>query len=364
MTAFPHLFEPYHLHDSLHLSNRIVMAPMTRSQSPQHTPTIAMAEYYARRARHGVGLIITEGVGTGHEHDLGVDTIPRLQGALALAGWQRVVDAVHDEGGKIMPQLWHLGGANPYGVAPSAVIHPTVTGTDTPPKPLSQSDIEAVIESYVIAARNAKQLGFDGIEIHGAHGYLIDQFFWSHTNQRDDEYGGSTIAERSRFAVELIQAVRTEVGHDYPIVFRFSQWKVGDYSASIADNPEALALWLMPLSDAGVDIFHASTRRFYQPAFAGSDLNLAGWAKKITGKPSITVGSVGLDTAFKDEQRDAAIESVGLDEVERRLAQGEFDLVAVGRALIANPNWAELVRNNAIDSISGYHEAMRHQPVY
>jgi 2,4-dienoyl-CoA reductase-like NADH-dependent reductase (Old Yellow Enzyme family) len=137
----------------------------------------------------------------------------------------------------------------------------------------------------------------DGVEIHGAHGYLIDQFFWEGSNRRDDEYGGD-LAGRSRFAIELIQAVRAAVGPDFPIIFRFSQWKQQDYTARLVQTPQALAAFLQPLSEAGVDIFHCSTRRFWEPEFDGSELNLAGWTRQLTGKPTITVGSVGLDGEF------------------------------------------------------------------
>lgn len=225
--------------------------------------------------------------------------MPRFYGEDALAGWKQVVDAVHAEGGRIVPQLWHVGSVRRLGVEPDA----SVPGYGPMEKAkdgkvlvhgMSKADIQEVIAAFAQAARDAQAIGMDGVEIHGAHGYLIDQFFWEGSNQRDDEYGGS-LANRSRFAVELVRAVRAAVGADFPIIFRFSQWKQQDYSARLVETPEGLREFLAPLVEAGVDIFHCSTRRFWIPEFEGSELNLAGWTRELTGKPTITVGNVGLD---------------------------------------------------------------------
>jgi len=200
------------------------------------------------------------------------------------------VEEVHEAGGKIFPQLWHVGSVRQPvkgtadekypSLGPSAVLHPGHQKGGTVPKEMTQEDINEIIQAFAEAAKNARNLGFDGLELHGAHDYIIDQFFWSVTNHRTDKYGGKTIGERTRFAVELIAAVRQAVGPDFPIVLRFSQWKIGDYKHKLATNPEELASFLLPLSKAGVDIFHCSTRRFHLPEFSGSSLNLAGWTKK------------------------------------------------------------------------------------
>ncbi len=211
---------------------------------------------------------------------------------------------------------------------------------------MTKQDIDDVIKAFADGAADAQRLGFDAVEIHGAHGYLIDQFFWEGTNQRDDEYGGS-LEKRSRFAVEIIEAVRDAVGPDFPILLRWSQWKQQDYNARLVDNPGDLETFLAPLCDAGVDIFHCSTRRFWEPEFDDSSLNLAGWVKKITGKPTITVGSVGLTADFIPEPGETTFkeaEPASLDELNNRMAADEFDLVAVGRAMIANAEWANLVK--------------------
>lgn len=220
-------------------------------------------------------------------------------------------------------------------------------------EPLSTAEIDEVIAAFAQAAADAVRIGFDAIELHGAHGYLIDNFFWEGTNQRDDKYGGS-LSKRTRFAVEIMEAIRGEIGDDFPVILRFSQWKQQDFEAKLAQTPEELEQFLSPLSDAGVDIFHCSNRRFWEPEFEGSSLNLAGWVKKITGKPTISVGSVGLTEEFVATYRDGSAEVAGIDELISRMEADEFDLIAVGRALLANPNWADKIRNNDMDSIETF----------
>ncbi|HCW0549924.1 TPA: 12-oxophytodienoate reductase, partial [Pseudomonas aeruginosa] len=221
---------------------------------------------------------------------------------------------------------------------------------------MSKADIQDVIAAFAQAARDAQAIGMDGVEIHGAHGYLIDQFFWEGSNQRDDEYGGS-LANRSRFAVELVRAVRAAVGADFPIIFRFSQWKQQDYSARLVETPEGLREFLAPLVEAGVDIFHCSTRRFWIPEFEGSELNLAGWTRELTGKPTITVGNVGLDGSEFLQffgKTDEVAQPASIDGLVERLDKGEFDLVAVGRALLVDPEWAVKVREGRIGDIKPF----------
>ena len=208
---------------------------------------------------------------------------------------------------------------------------------------MTEQDIADTILAFAQSAKNAKELGFDGVEIHGAHGYLIDQFFWHPTNQRTDQYGGQTLVARSRFATEIVRSVRGVVGPDFSISLRLSQWKLQDYAAKLATTPREMEAWLLPLSEAGVDIFHCSQRRFWEPEFDGSDLNFAGWAKKLTGKPTITVGSVGLTGEFVAAYAGQASEPASLDELLKRLERGDFDLVAVGRALLQDPLWAHKV---------------------
>jgi 2,4-dienoyl-CoA reductase-like NADH-dependent reductase (Old Yellow Enzyme family) len=358
------LFTPVTL-GKLSLRNRVVMAPMTRTFSPGNIPNDQSVAYYRRRAEGGVGLIITEGTTIDHIAASGYPNVPAFHGKDALAGWKKVVDAVHAAGGKIAPQLWHVGairrpGVNPGGDtpghSPSGMARPgKVTG-----HAMTQMDIADVVASFAKAAADAEAIGCDAIELHGAHGYLIDQFFWDGTNQRDDAYGG-TLADRSRFALEIVTAGRAAVSKDFPVIFRFSQWKQQDYGARLCETPQELKAFLMPLAEAGVDIFHCSTRRFWEPEFDGSDLNLAGWVRQLTGKPTITVGSVGLNADFLPEDGTAdfqAAEPASIDNLLDRLALGEFDLVAVGRALIANPDWANMVAAGKYSDLKAYEKGM------
>ncbi|MEP1447125.1 MAG: NADH:flavin oxidoreductase [Paraglaciecola sp.] len=351
------LFKPFSL-KSLSLKNRIAMAPMTRSFSPDGIPTEDVAGYYRRRAEGGTGLIITEGTTINDPVATMDGKIPQIHGQQPLAGWENVVQQVHAAGGKIMPQLWHVGMAR----NPSKAPHPELpsvgpSGLLAPGKqvsePLTVAQIHQLIEGFADAAADAKRIGFDGIEIHGAHGYLVDQFFWSGTNLRTDEWGGS-MANRGRFAVEIVKAIRAKTGPDFPIVLRYSQWKQQDYSARLAETPQILEEFLTPLSDAGVDIFHCSTRRYWEPEFAGSDLNLAGWTKKLIGKPTITVGSVGLNGDFFGAFAGEGSSTRSIDDLIERLDKGEFDLVAVGRAILQDPNWANKIRQGDIDKLEQY----------
>lgn len=345
------LFESFNS-DNLQLPNRTVMAPMTRGFSPKGVPGEDVVAYYRRRAEHNVGLIITEGTGINHPASVSGDSIPLFHGEASLEGWKRVVDQVHEAGGKIAPQLWHVGMTRKKGDKPNEEALPigpsglSLDG-DSVTEPLTEEEVEALVVSYAKAAAVAKRLGFDAIELHGAHGYLIDQFFWEQTNKRNDRYGGDLI-KRTRFAVEIIEACRREVGPEFPIIFRFSQWKMNDYQAKLAHTADELEQFLQPLVDAGVDLFHCSTRRFWEPEFEGSDLNLAGWTKKLTGKPVISVGSVGLSgefTSFTDA------ETTSLDGLIERLEKDEFDLIAIGRSLLQDPAWVEKVQKGQVDDL-------------
>ncbi|WP_327097507.1 NADH:flavin oxidoreductase [Nocardia vinacea] len=338
------LGRPFSVGD-LTVPNRIVMAPLTRYFSPDGVPDDDVAQYYARRAAAEVGLIITEGTLVDHPSSGTSDRVPRFWGEEALAGWCGVASAVHQAGGKIIPQLWHVGttrtdGAGPIRTAPP--VGPSGLALDGLPNgvALSTADIDDVIGSFARAAAAAQELGFDGLELHGAHGYLVDQFLWKRTNQRTDSYGGD-LASRVRFATEVVAAVRASVTPGFPVFFRLSQWKSGQFDARLADTPTELEAILSPLAEAGVDVFHASTRRYWLPEFEGSDLNLAGWARKLTGRASVTVGSVGLDKEFAGpDGRPTHSAVTGINGLLDRAERDEFDLVAVGRALIADPEWA------------------------
>ncbi|RPE71776.1 2,4-dienoyl-CoA reductase-like NADH-dependent reductase (Old Yellow Enzyme family) [Pacificibacter maritimus] len=353
------LFRPFD-HKGLSLKNRIVMAPMTRGMSPDGIPTDDVAGYYERRAEGEVGLILSEGTVIDRPASRNMPTIPFFHGE-ALEAWTKVIDKVHAAGGKMGPQIWHTGATQAGEWEPDVPVE-SPSGLRGPDMPrgaeMSEADIHATIAAFAQAAKDAKDRGFDVAELHGAHGYLIDEFFWAETNKRTDEWGGDTIEARSRFAVEVVKAVRAAVGPDFPIILRLSQWKEADFTAKLAATPEEMERWLMPLVEAGVDILHCSQRRFWEPEFPEIDgengLNFAGWAKKITGVPTISVGSVGLSSDFTTAFAGQGAEASALDKLVTRMEAGEFDLIAVGRALLSDPAWAAKVKRGAFSELKGF----------
>ena len=358
------LFTPFSV-KSLKLSNRVVMAPMTRAFSPDGTPGEDVAGYYARRAAADVGLIITEGTTIRRGGASDNPRYPNFHRPEALAGWGRVADAVHAAGGKIAPQIWHQGmmrkpGTGPSPEAPSdspsGITHKGKQVAEAP----SAAEVEDMVLAYADAAGEAAKLGFDCVEIHGAHGYLIDEFFWGVMNKRGDRYGGD-LPQRATFAADIIREVRKRVGPDMPIILRYSQWKQQDYTARLAETPAALEAFLKVFVDAGVDMLHVSQRRYWEAEFPEVDgeagLNGAGWAKKLTGLPTITVGSVGLNSDFIGAFQGEGSGQRSLDDLEERLDRGEFDLVAVGRALLQDPLWAQKVREGRLDELRDYDAA-------
>lgn len=366
------LIEPVRL-AGLDLPSRVVMAPMTRDQAPDGVLTTRSVDYYARRAAGGVGLIITEGTWIDHPAASSRNTIPRFYGADAEAAWGQVLAGVHAAGGRIFPQLWHVGATrrrDGKGFSPdTAPIGPSGLAFDPDSRSWRQTaaemtaaDIAAVINAFGDAAVRAQRLGFDGIELHGAHGYLIDQFLWPVTNQRRDGYGGA-FAQRLRFATEIVAECRARTGAGFPISFRFSDWKTDDYGASLFESPADLQLMVETLAAAGVDIFHCSTRRCYEPRFAGSPLSLAGWTRRLGGRPVICVGSIALTQAFdtKVEQQDRSAQYArsALQELRDMTERAEYDLAAVGRMLIANPDLVALLRADSPAAMRPYTPTMR-----
>lgn len=368
ITSLDPLFEPLTIR-GVTLANRLAMAPMTRSFCPENVPDDNVAGYYRRRAEGQAGLIITEAIGTDHESSvgdtgLGETDLPIFNGNEAVAAWRRVVDGVHDVGGKIFPQLWHQGpmrmpGSPPFvdavAFSPSGLYGDPdkaaeyylekakiLTAQDLPTP--TDSQVADVVASFGRAARQSVEAGFDGLALHGAHGYLIDAFLWGETNRRTDRWGGDAVA-RTAFAVEVVKACRRELGGDRPLIFRFSQWKQQDFRAKLAETPDELGAILGPLADAGVDLFDASVRYFNTAAFKGSDLSLAGWAKKLTGKLSGAVGGIGFNKGMYDTMSNADTPgSNNLDLVIKRLDAGEYDLVSIGRALLHDPHWIRRAR--------------------
>lgn len=341
---------------------------MGRAMSPDGLPPAAdYAAYYCRRVEAGVGLILTEATAIMHPAAAFADSTPIIGGP-AESAWTEIVGAVHRAGGRIAAQLWHAGANRLPGfgevgaMGPSGLFLPFQSSPDDPvddPMPfaaeMSEDDIEAVIESFADGVATAQRVGFDAAEIHAGHGFLIDQFLWDRTNRRTDRYGGSP-ENRLRFAVEVVRACRRRVGPDYPLLMRLSQFKISDYGARLAETPDAWARIVGPLADAGVDLFDCSQRRFWEPAFAGSELNLAGWTRKLTGRPVITCGSVGMARQWVEMDPSAGVD-VNLGNLSRLCAMldaGEVDLVCVGRSLLADPAWAAKVRAGRDDELVPY----------
>lgn len=357
------LFRPFTL-KTLSVPNRIVMAPMTRTKAVDGIPGAAQAEYYRRRAAGGVGLILTEGTVIDRPASRNHPGIPFFHGEAALAGWEEVARTVHAAGGRIGPQIWHTGSTRAGKWEPDTPVESPsgIIGPDNPRgRAMTEEDIADTVAAYASAAADAKRLGFDIVELHGAHGYLIDQFFWEGTNRRTDAYGGATIAERSRFAAEAVRAVRAAVGPEFPLSLRVSQWKQQDYAARLATTPDEMTAWLAPLVEAGADILHCSQRRFWEPEFPEIDgetgLNFAGWAKKLTGAATISVGSVGLDTEFLGAFRGQSSGGASLEGLVARMERDEFDLIAVGRILISDAEWAQKVAEGRLDNLGGFDAA-------
>ena len=350
------LFDPVEI-AGLNLPNRLVMAPMSRYFCPDGIPNAGVADYYRKRVEGGIGLILSEATYINHPSAECYAAVPRFHGA-ALDGWKTVIDAVHAAGGKMFPQLWHVGSFRQPGMAPD----PSMPGLgpsentnsaadgDAATRAMTEAEIADIIAACAQAAADAKRLGFDGVELHGAHGYLLDEFLWECTNRRTDQWGGDHVG-RMRFPVAVISAVRGAVGPDFPVSMRWSQWKQQDYRASLADTPAMLGEILRPLADAGLSILHCSIRRVWEPAFPDVDDKriMSSWVKELTGLPTISVGGVGLEqTGTK------ASAAASLDSLAGPLERGEIDLLAVGRAVLADSDWLRLVREGRASEGRGF----------
>ncbi|HIF9417447.1 TPA: alkene reductase [Photobacterium damselae] len=325
------MLTPIELAPNLTLKNRIVMAPMTRSMADDDlNPTIAMAEYYAKRAE--TGLIVTEAtivspLGQGYPNT------PGLYNESQIQHWQQVTDRVHQQGGKIFVQLWHCGriahsiylnGDKP--IAPSAVSFvgrvPRTDGLQyEEPRAMTDMEIERVIQEFAQAAANAKLAGFDGVEIHGANGYLIDQFLHWETNQRTDQWGG-TPENMGRFLFRVIEAVQKEIDH---VGLRLSpvgylhmalnekDREVSDYVLKKLNDYDLVYLHNGAFDDVKYDYIDGTVTQYMRRHYQG----------KVVGNGSYTP-----------------------DIAEQVLEQKDADLVAIGRPLIANPDYVEKLKNH------------------
>ena len=341
------------------LPNRFVMPGMQRQWCDNGTPQPRLAQYYRRRVEGGVGLIITESCAVDHPSSTQVPLFTRITDA-TMDAWAECFAAVKTAGGRMFMQLWHEGairkegGDGPYSSYPTLSPSGLIRAGKSNGRAATAEDLESIKDAFVRGALAAQQIGADGIEVHACHGYLLDQFLWAETNRRTDGYGGDDIRARVRFPAEIVRAIRNAVGPELIISFRFSQWKEVDYEARIAPTWQDLQLMLSELRTSGVDIFHASARRFWIPEWPNSDLGIAGWTKSLTDAPVIAVGSVGLDidvmeNFFGKEAQPTG--ETGLRELLRRFNNAEFDLVAVGRGHIGDPDWVRKIAQGQYSDI-------------
>lgn len=323
-----------------------MMAPMTRLQCEGGVAGASVRNFYLRRASAGVPFIMSEGITVDHRSASPNVNAPSLSTIAQRESWSKLLAGIHDAGAKMGCQLWHSGTIRkpdeaPHSGTPNFVIS---AEEDSAEPAATEEDIQDVADAYVRTAKFAIEVGFDALEIHCAHGYLLDLFLWGQANKRTDFWGGSTPAERSRFPLEVVRQVRAAVGNEVPIFARFSQWKQQDFEARLWRNPAELESVMGAFDASGVDIFDCSLRRFWEPEFEGSDLNLAGWVKKLVGKPTVAVGSVGLTGDFMTAFLSEGAEVAKIDALRSRLERSEFDLIAVGRALMNDPLWLSKIR--------------------
>ncbi len=337
------LFTPITLNKTT-LRNRWVMPAMQRGMCEAGAPTADLAAYYARRAQGGVALVIGESAAIDHPSATVQPTSARLTRD-THDGWARCVDAVRGHGGEMLLQLWHEGAMRTDGQALSAsgLAHP---GKESG-RAATLGELAEIRDGFVRSALIAQAIGACGVEVHAAHGYFLDQFLWHGSNLREDGYGGADIAHRARFPAEIVAAIRAACGPDFLISLRFSQWKEVDFAARVAPTPADLATMAAMFRQAGADVLHASTRRFWEAEWQGDKRNLAGWTRQAFGGPVITVGSVGLDTdvmtVFMEGVDPGARVAEAIGDLAQRMAQQEFDMVAVGRALIGDPDFVAKV---------------------
>jgi 2,4-dienoyl-CoA reductase-like NADH-dependent reductase (Old Yellow Enzyme family) len=318
------------------LRNRLAVAPMTRvSAAPDGVPTPEIADYYAEFAAGGFGLIVTEGTYPDTEHSQGYLNQPGLATEAHVAGWRAVTRRVHEAGGVMIAQLMHAGAlsqANPHRtgtVGPSAVqphgeMMPEYGGSGPWPVPaeLGVRDLERIVGGFVAAALRAREAGFDGVEIHAANGYLLDQFLTDYTNRRTDAYGGS-VANRVRLTAEVVGAVRAAVGSEFLVGVRLSQTKVNDFEYRWPGGRREAETIYTALADAGAGYLHIASegRAFLETAVLDGGCTTTALARSTTGLPVIANGGM----------HDPRL-------AEQVLTDGHADLLAVARGALANPD--------------------------
>lgn len=322
--------------------------------------------YYLDRVNGGMGLLISEGVII--DHDAGyVDIGEMHMRPDTYDGWARLGEVIKGAGGHFLLQLWHPGAVRMDGqgrypdiapISPSGIFNGEPRG-----RAITEQDLEDLTAGWVAGAVAAQEAGLDGVEIHMAHGYLLHQFLWHEMNRRTDGLGGDGMADRLKFPLRVLQAVRAAVKPDFIISCRVSQWAEWDYDAKIARTPEELETLIRALDAGGADMLHMSTRYFHNPEWP--DLHptrtLSGWVKEFTDLPVVTVGSVGMNvdlmqTLYSDRDELQTIES-SVAELLPLFEDGQFDLVAVGRASIGDPELVTKIRDGRFDEIRPFTRA-------
>ena len=336
-TQTEQLFQPVKLANT-ELKNRLAVAPMTRvSALDDGCAGGLMADYYAGYAAGGFGLIISEGLYTDKAYSQGYYLQPGLSDDQQAASWQPVLSAVHARGAKLIAQLMHAGGLSQFNAYREASAAPSAVqplgeqmgfyygeGRYAVPREMTVADIDEAIQGFVAAAVRAKQAGFNGVELHGANGYLLDQFLTVYTNQRHDEFGGS-LTNRLELLKRLILSVREAVGAQFLLGVRFSQKKVNDTEYCWPEGEAAAQQIFRLVAECGADYIHTTEPRLDAPAFEGS-ASLAALARKFSGLPVIANG--GVDTA----------EDAGF-----MLESEQADVISLGKAALANPDWPQRV---------------------
>ncbi|PAF16314.1 oxidoreductase [Terribacillus saccharophilus] len=322
------------------VKNRVSVAPMTRiSATSEGIVTDRMVSYYTSFAKGGFGLIITEGTYIDDKNSQTYYDQPGIAYDEQAEAWKKVADSVHQEGTKIFMQLQHTGPlsqGNRFAdetVAPSAVqpkgeqlTFYLGKGPFAMPREVTKEEISDIIKSFVSAAQRAKSAGFEGVEIHGANGYLLDAFLTEHTNQRTDEYGGST-ENRVRLLVKVAKAVRETVGQDFTVGIRISQSKVNDYTYKWSGKEEDAKIIFGHLGQAGLDYIHVTEFEALQPAFDSSDVTLVELAKQYGGLTVIANGQLEDVSRAKD------------------IVEKGADVVALGKGALANHDWIKKIEN-------------------
>lgn len=321
---------------SIDLRNRLAVAPMTRvSASPDGTPTREMSDYYRDFAQGGFGVVITEGTYTDTTHSQGYLNQPGLATDAHVDGWRRVVEAVHAEDVPVIAQLMHAGAlsqGNSHGVetiAPSAIAPRGAmleeyggSGRWPTPREMSRDDIDCVIGGFVDAAVRARAAGFDGVEVHAANGYLLDQFLTDYTNARSDEFGG-TIANRIRLTAQVVAGIRGRLGSDFLLGVRVSQTKVNDFSYRWPGGVADAEVVFTALAQASADYLHIASegRDFIETARLSDGRTITALAREVSGLPVMANGGMH-----------------DLDQAGSVLDGHHADLVSIGRGALANPD--------------------------